>query len=40
MALVALRLEVYLGLRWLRQQGRNTRRVVIAGAGDLGRRLA
>ena len=39
-ALVALRLQMYLGLRWLRQQGRNTRRVVIAGAGDLGRRLA
>ena len=39
-ALVALRLQVYLGLRWLRQQGRNTRHVVIAGAGDLGRRLA
>jgi len=39
-ALVALRLEVYLGLRWLRRQGRNTRTVVIAGAGDLGRRLA
>lgn len=39
-ALVALRLNVYLGLRWLRQQGRNTRSVVIAGAGALGRRLA
>jgi putative colanic acid biosynthesis UDP-glucose lipid carrier transferase len=39
-ALVALRLQMYLGLRWLRQQGRNTRCVVIAGAGDLGRRLA
>ncbi len=39
-ALVALRLQVYLGLRWLRQQGRNTRSVVIAGAGELGRRLA
>lgn len=39
-ALVAIRLEVYWGLRWLRQQGRNTRTVVIAGAGDLGRRLA
>jgi putative colanic acid biosysnthesis UDP-glucose lipid carrier transferase len=38
--LVILRLEVYWGLRWLRQQGRNTRRVVIAGAGDLGLRLA
>ena len=39
-ALVALRLQLFLGLRWLRQQGRNTRCVVIAGAGDLGRRLA
>ncbi len=39
-ALVALRLQMFLGLRWLRQQGRNTRSVVIAGAGDLGRRLA
>lgn len=39
-ALVVLRLQVYLGLRWLRQQGRNSRTVVIAGAGDLGRRLA
>jgi len=39
-ALVVLRLQMYLGLRWLRQQGRNTRSVVIAGAGDLGRRLA
>ncbi len=40
LALVALRLQVFWGLRWLRQQGRNTRTVVIAGAGDLGRRLA
>jgi len=40
LVLVALRLEVYLGLRWLRQQGRNTRSVVIAGAGELGQRLA
>lgn len=39
-ALVVLRLKVYWGLRWLRQQGRNRRTVVIAGAGDLGRRLA
>jgi undecaprenyl-phosphate glucose phosphotransferase len=39
-ALVVLRLQVYLGLRWLRRQGRNSRTVVIAGAGDLGRRLA
>jgi putative colanic acid biosysnthesis UDP-glucose lipid carrier transferase len=40
LALVLLRLEVYLGLRWLRQQGRNTRTVIIVGAGDLGLRLA
>jgi putative colanic acid biosynthesis UDP-glucose lipid carrier transferase len=39
-ALVLLRLQVYWGLHWLRQQGRNSRTVVIAGAGDLGRRLA
>ena len=39
-ALVVLRLQVFWGLRWLRQQGRNSRTVVIAGAGDLGRRLA
>ena len=39
-ALVVLRLGVYLGLRWIRQKGRNSRAVVIAGAGDLGRRLA
>jgi len=38
--LVVLRLQIFWGLRWLRQQGRNTRTVVIAGAGDLGRRLA
>jgi putative colanic acid biosynthesis UDP-glucose lipid carrier transferase len=40
LALVVLRLQVFWGLRWLRQQGRNSRTVVIAGAGDLGRRLA
>jgi putative colanic acid biosysnthesis UDP-glucose lipid carrier transferase len=39
-ALVMLRLNLFWGLRWLRHQGRNTRTVVIAGAGDLGRRLA
>jgi FlaA1/EpsC-like NDP-sugar epimerase len=38
-ALVALRLQVYLGLRWLRESGFNSRTAVIAGAGDLGRRL-
>ena len=40
LALVLIRLQVYLGLRWLRESGRNSRTVVIAGAGDLGRRLA
>jgi putative colanic acid biosynthesis UDP-glucose lipid carrier transferase len=39
-ALVILRMQFFWGLRWLRQQGRNSRTVVIAGAGDLGRRLA
>ncbi len=39
-ALVALRLNVYLGLRWVRAQGLNTRTVIIGGAGDLGKRLA
>ncbi len=39
-ALVALRLQVYLGLRWARSQGMNTRTVIIVGAGELGKRLA
>ena len=39
-AVVAFRLGVYTGLRWLRSQGKNARTVVIAGAGHLGRRLA
>jgi putative colanic acid biosysnthesis UDP-glucose lipid carrier transferase len=39
-ALVGLRLGVYRGLHWLRKQGHNSRSVVIAGAGDLGKRLA
>jgi putative colanic acid biosynthesis UDP-glucose lipid carrier transferase len=39
-ALVLLRLQIFSALRWLRQQGHNSRTVVIAGAGDLGRRLA
>jgi len=39
-AMVILRVQVFWGLRWLRQQGRNSRTVFIAGAGDLGRRLA
>jgi len=38
-ALVILRLQVYFGLRWLREKGYNTRTAVIAGAGDLGLRL-
>lgn len=40
LALIGLRFLVYSGLAWLRAKGFNTRRVVIAGAGDLGRRLA
>jgi len=40
MALVVLRLQVYLGLRWVREWGHNSRTVVIAGAGELGYRLA
>jgi len=40
MALVILRLLVYAVLRFARAQGRNFRMVVIAGAGDLGKRLA
>ncbi len=37
--LIGLRLNLYLGLRWVRAHGRNSRTAVIAGAGDLGRRL-
>lgn len=37
---VGIRLSVYLGLRLFRSRGRNTRTLVIAGAGPLGRRLA
>lgn len=40
LALVALRLQVYLGLRWMRECGFNSRTAVVAGAGDLGQRLA
>lgn len=40
MALVALRFQVYLCLRWMRERGRNSRTVVIAGAGELGHRIA
>lgn len=39
-ALTVLRLKVYLGLRWVRAQGLNTRTAIIGGAGDLGKRLA
>jgi putative colanic acid biosynthesis UDP-glucose lipid carrier transferase len=39
-ALIVLRLNVYLGLRWVRAQGLNTRTAVIGGAGDLGKSLA
>jgi putative colanic acid biosynthesis UDP-glucose lipid carrier transferase len=38
--LVVLRVQIFWFLRWLRQHGHNNRTVVIAGAGDLGRRLA
>ena len=40
LALLGLRLMVYMGLQWLRSRGVNNRTVVIAGAGDLGLRLA
>ncbi len=40
LALVGMRLNLYLGLRLIRTRGRNSRTVVIAGAGDLGQRLA
>jgi putative colanic acid biosynthesis UDP-glucose lipid carrier transferase len=39
-ALIILRIVVYQGLKWARSQGYNSRAVVIAGAGDLGKRLA
>lgn len=39
LALIVLRIQVYIMLRWLRERGRNSRAAVIAGAGDLGRRL-
>jgi putative colanic acid biosynthesis UDP-glucose lipid carrier transferase len=38
--LLGIRLMVYMGLHWARSKGRNSRTVVIAGAGDLGLRLA
>jgi putative colanic acid biosynthesis UDP-glucose lipid carrier transferase len=37
---LGLRLLVYLVLKWMRTRGSNLRTVVIAGAGDLGQRLA
>ena len=40
LALLGLRFLVYSGLHWLRARGLNTRSVVIAGAGNLGQRLA
>jgi putative colanic acid biosysnthesis UDP-glucose lipid carrier transferase len=40
LALVIIRLQVYFVLRWLRESGRNSRTAVIAGGGNLGRRLA
>ena len=40
LVLVALRLKVYMGLHWARERGLNTRTVVIAGAGELGKQLA
>ncbi|NNF57988.1 MAG: undecaprenyl-phosphate glucose phosphotransferase [Rhodothermaceae bacterium] len=38
--LVGVRVGIYVGLRRLRQQGRNVRRVLIVGAGKAGQRLA
>ncbi len=40
LAMLALRFIVYIGLLWARSKGMNSRTVVIAGAGGLGRRLA
>jgi len=40
MTLMVLRFSVYLVLRWARARGMNSRSAVIAGAGDLGKRLA
>jgi putative colanic acid biosynthesis UDP-glucose lipid carrier transferase len=39
-ALILLRLQVYVVLRWFRSQGRNTRTAIIGGAGELGKRVA
>ncbi len=40
LALLVMRLLVYKSLAFLRSSGRNTRTAVVAGAGDLGQRLA
>jgi putative colanic acid biosynthesis UDP-glucose lipid carrier transferase len=40
LVLVGLRLKVYMGLHWARERGFNSRTVVIAGAGELGKQLA
>jgi len=37
--MIGMHLSVRLGLRWLRERGRNYRTAVIVGSGDLGRRL-
>jgi len=39
-AMIGVHLAVRIGLRWLRERGRNYRTAVIVGAGDLGRRLS
>ncbi|MHB8067652.1 MAG: undecaprenyl-phosphate glucose phosphotransferase [Desulfobaccales bacterium] len=39
LVLAALRFFVYIGLHWARATGRNSRTVVIGGAGDLGHKL-
>jgi len=39
-ALVFLRLQTFIVLQWARSKGRNSRTIVIAGAGDLGKTLA
>ena len=40
LAMVALRFTLSVGLHWARSMGMNSRTVVIAGAGSLGKRLA
>lgn len=39
-ALVLLRLQTFIVLQWVRAKGRNSRTIVIAGAGDLGKTFA